>query len=339
METIALGASGRQTSRLGYGCSRLMGSVGRRESLALLEAAFDAGVRHFDVAPAYGHGDAESCVGEFLARHRDQITVATKYGVPIHEQGGLKFMLRKAAQPLFAAIPGLKRTLQQVAAAPASAAPGPRESLPFTTDLARASIEKSLVDLKTDRIDMFLLHEVEASDLTDPGLLRLLEDFVSSGKIGAFGSASGWEKISALVQQHPRYCGVLQHEWSVLDPIIPPGPAFRIHHRSLTLHFGELRAALRADKVRSARWSGIVGTDMTDGETLARLMLKAALICNPESVILFSSKKADHIRHNVDSIDLPGAAEQAKRLYSLVRAEAKEVIPASRAASDSPVRV
>lgn len=338
MKMIALGASGRQTSQLGYGCSRLMGSVSRKESLGLLEAAFDAGVRHFDTAPAYGHGNSEGCVGEFLARHRGEITVTTKYGVPTHHQSGLKFAVRKMALPLIEMVPGLKRKLQSATAAPASSSPAPRESLPFTADLAKASLEKSLVELRTERIDVFMLHEVQASDLTDEGLLRMLEDALAAGKIGTFGCASGWEKTGALVTRHPRYCRVLQHEWSVLDPVIPPGPAFRIHHRSLTLHFGELLAALQADKGRATRWSASVGADVSDGEKLAALMLKAALVLNPASVILFSSKRVQHIRHNVASIDGPGLEEQAKRLYQLVRSEAKEVIPQCVAASDTPAR-
>jgi D-threo-aldose 1-dehydrogenase len=51
---IDLATTGRKTTRLGYGCSSLMGAMGRKESLAMLECAFDAGVRHFDVAPMYG---------------------------------------------------------------------------------------------------------------------------------------------------------------------------------------------------------------------------------------------------------------------------------------------
>ena len=59
MEQIRLASSGRETTRLGYGCSSIMGALGRRQSLRLLEAAYDAGIRHFDVAPMYGYGEAE----------------------------------------------------------------------------------------------------------------------------------------------------------------------------------------------------------------------------------------------------------------------------------------
>ena len=50
-------------ARLGYGTSGLHGGLSKRPSLRLLEAAFDAGVRHFDTAPMYGLGDSEAIGG------------------------------------------------------------------------------------------------------------------------------------------------------------------------------------------------------------------------------------------------------------------------------------
>jgi aryl-alcohol dehydrogenase-like predicted oxidoreductase len=69
MQTVALGTTGRSTTRLGFGCSSVMGSLNRRDSLRMLASAFDAGIRHFDVAPMYGYGEAEVCLGEFLKHH------------------------------------------------------------------------------------------------------------------------------------------------------------------------------------------------------------------------------------------------------------------------------
>ena len=326
MNQIPLGLTGRQTTRLGYGCSRLMGSIGRRESAALLEAAYDAGIRHFDVAPAYGVGQAEVCVGDFLTRHRAEVTIATKYGVPVHDHPGLKLTLRRLVMPFIDRVPRLKQRLQRAQLSTAASAPGPREFLPFTPALIRASVENSLRLLKTDRIDLFLLHEVIAEDLADDHILRLLEDYVTAGTIGAFGCASGYDCIVPLTELRPQYCSVLQHEWSVLNPLLPPGP-FRILHRSLSEHFTELHAALLADKPRAARWSAFVGTNVADHETLSHLMLKASLAANPDSVILFSSKKPKHIQANVALVDDTQAEDQALKLYSLVRAEAQVILP------------
>ena len=56
--------------------------LNRRQSLALLESAFEAGIRHFDTAPMYGYGEAESCLWEFLSKHPGEMTVTTKFGIP-----------------------------------------------------------------------------------------------------------------------------------------------------------------------------------------------------------------------------------------------------------------
>src|SRR5437764_7899291 len=103
MERVELGTTGRTTTRLGFGCASLMGALGKRESLALLEAAYEAGVRHFDVAPLYGFGQAEGCLGEFLAGRRDQVTVTTKYGIPPAKNPGLIGLARSLARPVIKA--------------------------------------------------------------------------------------------------------------------------------------------------------------------------------------------------------------------------------------------
>src|ERR1035437_1125675 len=128
MERIELGTTGRTTTRLGFGCSSLMGAMGRKQSLAILESAFDAGIRHFDVAPMYGFGQAESCLGEFLSRHRADVTVTTKYGIPPAKHQGLISVARSIARPLVKALPGLKRGLSSVAGKAAQ----PAEKASFT---------------------------------------------------------------------------------------------------------------------------------------------------------------------------------------------------------------
>ncbi|HEX9198891.1 MAG TPA: aldo/keto reductase [Acidobacteriaceae bacterium] len=317
MDRIDLGTTGRTTTRLGYGCSSLMGAMGRKQSVALLEAAFDAGIRHFDVAPMYGFGQAESCVGEFLARHCADVTVTTKYGIPPAKNQGLIGVARMLARPVVKALPGLKRGLSNVA----GKATQPAEKASFTAAQAKQSLERSLAELRTDRIDVWLLHEVTAEDLRDDGLLRLLEDSVAAGTIGTFGVGSGREKLSALLAARPDYCRTVQFEWSVLDPPVVAAKSFRIHHRALTDHFRELHAGFVQNKIRSARWSEKVGADLCDREVLASLMLKAALVENPQSVILFSSKSVAHMWVNVAAAEDALLEAPAHRLYALVQEE------------------
>jgi hypothetical protein len=67
--------------------------------------------------------------------------------------------------------------------------------------------------------------------------------------------------------------------------------------------------------------------DLSEGERLAELMLKASLELNPGSVVLFSSKNPKHIAHNVAVAQNEGLAAPARELYRLVQeyAESRRV--------------
>jgi D-threo-aldose 1-dehydrogenase len=328
MEQIALGDTGRLTTRLGFGCSSLMGASSRRASLALLESAFDAGIRHFDVAPMYGYGEAESCLGEFLDRHRAEVTITTKYGIPPARKSSVIALGRRIAGPIVKTFPGLKQRLASVA----NTATHNPDRATFTPTEAKASLERSLTALRTDRIDLWLLHEASAADLQDDALLALLEEEVKKGTIGSFGIGSEAAKIPALLTEHPDYCRTLQYEWSILDPSIYSSinPAiettplsgrrpFRIHHRAFTANFRAVHRALTHDKQLCQRWSASINTDLSNSGDLARLILKASLVMNPNSVVLFSSKNSRHIQTNVQVAGDSSLNEPARQLYELAQ--------------------
>jgi aryl-alcohol dehydrogenase-like predicted oxidoreductase len=316
VEQIRIAHSGRETTRLGYGCSSIMGALGHRDSLRLLEAAYDAGIRHFDVAPMYGYGEAESCLGDLVDRHRD-ISVTTKYGIAPPKRGGLLRSARRVAGPVLQRIPALKKRLARAAAAVAA----PAEKSHFSAAEARASLDNSLRALRTEFIDIWLLHEAEAADLTDDSLLRFMEDSVAQGKIGSFGVGSDSAKLPALLSDRPAYCRVVQHDWSVLDNAEQPSPAFHIHHRALTDRLHTLHADLTADRARLYRWSDATGVDLARREHLAALMLKAALVLYPDTILLVSSRNPAHIRENVRVAEDASLEQPARRLYELVQRE------------------
>ncbi|HWW97870.1 MAG TPA: aldo/keto reductase [Edaphobacter sp.] len=321
MEQIALGTTGRHTTRLGFGCANLMGATGRRDSLKLLEAAYDAGIRHFDVAARYGYGAAESCLGEFLQRHRGQVTVTTKYGTLPVKRTALISLGRRIVGPVVKKLPGLK---QRLAPAANKATRNP-ERPSYTAAQAKTFLDRSLAALRTDHIDLWLLHEASASDLQDDALLRLLEDLVQQGIIGSFGVGSSADKVPALLAERPAYCRSLQYEWSVLDAPIQTTELFRIHHRALTSNFLSIHTALINNKSLCKRWSASTNSDLSNPEALAALMLKASLVMNPGSVILFSSKNPQHIQANVRTAADPALELPARQLHHLVQSESDQL--------------
>jgi aryl-alcohol dehydrogenase-like predicted oxidoreductase len=94
METRTLGTNGLDVSALGLGCMGMSFAYGpapdRGEMISLLRAAVDLGVTFFDTAQVYGPFTNEDLVGEALAPVRDQVVIATKFGLvkPTGETGG-----------------------------------------------------------------------------------------------------------------------------------------------------------------------------------------------------------------------------------------------------------
>jgi aryl-alcohol dehydrogenase-like predicted oxidoreductase len=326
MQTIPLADTNRQTTRLGFGCGSIMGATNRRDSLKLLETAYEAGIRHFDVAPMYGYGEAETCLGEFLQRHRGHVTVTTKYGILPQKKSAIIKLGRSLTGPILKQLPNLKRSLTQAANAAIRTPTRSQERPTFTAAQAKASLDCSLAALRTGHIDLWLLHEATARDLQDDSLLELLEAEVKKGTIGAFGIGSSAEKISALLAERPAYCRTLQYEWSILNSRIPTAATqsnepFRIHHGALTKNFRAVHTALVKNKSLCQSWSASTNTDLTHPEALAHLMLKASLVMNPASIILFSSKNPTHIQANVELAAGPTLELPARQLYDLVRAD------------------
>src|SRR5262245_18571818 len=83
--TVRLGRSELEVTRVGFGYGPLGNVTGSENSAdwarAVLEAAWDHGLRYFDTAPLYGCGFAERCLGDALReRPRDQFVLSTKVG-------------------------------------------------------------------------------------------------------------------------------------------------------------------------------------------------------------------------------------------------------------------
>ncbi|MGI2142811.1 aldo/keto reductase [Shewanella frigidimarina] len=84
MKSRNLGAGLGAVSAIGLGCmgmSEFYGPSNKSQSLATLEYALDKGINFFDTADTYGLGHNEELLSSFLARHRDEITLATKFGI------------------------------------------------------------------------------------------------------------------------------------------------------------------------------------------------------------------------------------------------------------------
>ena len=297
-------------NRLGFGGSNLLGDKTRTQGIALLEAAYEEGIRHFDVAPAYGYGDAEALVGEFARGKRDKIRIATKFGLepmkPLAGTGGLVNLVRK-----------VMRTSPWVRALVRSKAPSLIKRGQFDLKFAQMSLERSLRLLNTDFIDLYLLHECTPADCSQP-LLEFLQNAVLEGKIRRFGIGTEFSQAKLICTCCSQFTPLIQIKSSIVEPnlsaLFAPGVASSPEARTVITHgsftvMPKLRERLTNDPVWAERWSRILDLDLRDSESLAALVLQQALRINRKGVVLFQSGSVHRAVSNI-------RAAREKRLTS-----------------------
>jgi aryl-alcohol dehydrogenase-like predicted oxidoreductase len=319
--------TGRPTTRLGFGCA-FPRSVSRQGAAVLLDAAFDAGIRHFDVAPSYAEGAAEEVLAEFLRKHDDGITVTTKYGLlPPTMRARHVRMVRAALRPALEwlrRVPALAKGLARSAAAL-----NVSSKAAFSASEAKLSLARSLTELRLGRVDIFLMHEPTATDLNDD-LLEFLRQAVASELIGCFGIGGEASRGPGLYAKRRPFCDVMQYDWSALSPPFAYPGSLRVLHSVFSRQLRRVHQALgRRPDIRE-RWSARTGVNLGDLRTLADVTLKAALARHPDSIVLFTSSKPQNIFRNVSVAEDLKLETNALQLCELIEQQGAEFPVPSR---------
>lgn len=179
------------SSILGFGCAPILGAVGAREAERALRTALDAGITHYDVARSYGYGEAEKFLGRFLRGRRDQVVVASKFGIRAT-------WCARAARPLK---PLVRMLRPRRANAPGPSKPGPavpqrdifHKRIEVTVANMVRNLEETLRALRTDHLDLFLVHEPVRPVRDQAAVLECAAKLKREGKIKEFGVAFSWD--------------------------------------------------------------------------------------------------------------------------------------------------
>ncbi|MCW2967002.1 MAG: Aldo/keto reductase [Solirubrobacteraceae bacterium] len=152
MRNVALGSQGLTTSAEGLGCMGMSAFYGDRDdqqSEATLLAALDAGVTLLDTAQAYGPFTNERLVGKAIAGRRDEVVLATKFGVERKEDGS-------------------------------------RGGINGSPEYVRSACDASLKRLGVDHIDLYYQHRVDnAVPIEDT--IGAMAELVTAGKVKHLG--------------------------------------------------------------------------------------------------------------------------------------------------------
>jgi aryl-alcohol dehydrogenase-like predicted oxidoreductase len=308
---VTLGATGIETSCLGFGCASLGSRVAPRDGLAALAAAFERGVTWIDLAPIYGGGEAEAIVAPFLAGRRGAVQVCTKVGYALPARpAGLKAALVPLARRAVAAVPRLRTALR------GSGVQAPRR-LPLTPELVTGSLEASLRRLGTDHVDLYALHAADAAEVGREPVLRALEDVVAAGKARAVAVASDEAAAERALGIGAPYGAV---QFALPGPGAPAGLPARaaaagmgcLVHSVFGVDGALARLGRRVARDAAARAEVLERTGAAEpGEALARLLLGRAFALNPGGVVLASMFSARSREANLAGAAAPSAPEAA----------------------------
>jgi len=142
----------------------------------LLRQAYDLGVTFYDTADTYGNGKGETILTEALAGVRDKIVIGTKFGYDFYSHCDRREGQREIPQD-------------------------------FSVRHLNLALEESLRRLRTDYIDIYLLHNPRLWAIESDDLFEALEDLKRAGKVRHFGvtmgPAIGWEPegVAALQER------------------------------------------------------------------------------------------------------------------------------------------
>nr|WP_042195775.1 aldo/keto reductase [Kibdelosporangium sp. MJ126-NF4]CEL22215.1 Aldo-keto reductase [Kibdelosporangium sp. MJ126-NF4]CTQ92997.1 Aldo-keto reductase [Kibdelosporangium sp. MJ126-NF4] len=168
-----------EVSAQGLGCmgmSQSYGPADRDESVATVNAALDAGVTLLDTADVYGLGHNEQLVGAAISARRDEVVLATKFG------------MKRILDPSDSGVRG-------------------------DADYVRSACDASLRRLGVDHIDLYYAHRIDP-DVPVEETVGAMAALVDAGKVRHIGlSEASAESIRRACAVHP--IAALQSEWSL----------------------------------------------------------------------------------------------------------------------------
>lgn len=305
MRTVTLHGFDSPVGVIGFGCASLGSRVSASRGRHALEEAHAAGVNWFDVAPAYGAGDAETILGTFARGKRNRILICTKVGLAPPQRNALLKRVYAVARPVVGAMTGLRRAFRRM--------PSTRNvSLPLTPQLITDSLHRSLQRMGTDHVDVFALHKPAHADIARDDVQRTLQELRRAGKVCHIGVAGDLE-AARLALAHRETYSVVQIADDPLEqpllqlPVQSERPYAVITHSILGIDGTRerlLRALRGAGKPTSVRLTGLGYSDSLE-QAVAELLLDRALAANAGGVVLMSMFSARHRAENLRRAEGP----------------------------------
>jgi len=307
VERRRLGTQGLEVGATGLGCmgmSEFYGTADEGEAIATIQRALDLGVTLLDTADMYGPFTNEELVGRAIAGRRDQVVLATKFGI-----------VRDAGDPS-------------------------RRGIEGNPEYVRKAIEGSLGRLGVDYVDLYYQHRVDP-DTPIEETVGAMAELVREGKVRYLGlSEAAPDTIRRAHAVHP--ISALQTEYSLWtrDPeeeVLPTVHELGIGFVAYSpLGRGFLSGRIQSPddleegdfRRRNPRFQGenfernlelvesVREIAEEKGITPAQLALAWVLAQGEDIVPIPGTKRRDRLEENVAALDVDLTAEDLDRIES-----------------------
>ena len=303
MQARRLGEGGPEVSVVGLGTNNFGRRCDYDRTLAVIDAALDAGITLFDTADIYGQGMSEEFIGRALEGRRDAVVLATKFGSEMDER--------------------------------------PEES-PGRPEYVRWAVEGSLRRLRTETIDVYQMHQPDSSTPIEE-TLGVLHDLVHEGKVRWTGSSNfsveqieDAERVADELTVLPRFVSA-QNQYSLVerdveDDVLPVCerlgigflPYFPLASGLLTGKYrrGEeaTEGRLAGQEIAEERWERTEALQKfadARGVTLLEVAIGGLLAQPAVSSVIAGATKPEQVRANVAAGAWEPSADDVEELRAL----------------------
>ncbi len=320
MEYRKFGSTDLQPSAIGLGAAPLGSRTSPKESIQVLNEAFDLGITFYDTAPSYGQGESEKIIGKVFEKKRDKVIITTKVGryptYALQMASKFKPLARKVLQKLSGN--GVRQPVQSSVQTFIRS----QTKSNFQPSTLSQSVEASLRRLRSDYIDLLLLHDIPQSTETDK-VFELLQSLKQQGKVRYYGVSASSLEETLMWLEHP--------EWEISALQLPVN-LFRLNIMDQCLPIAQKRGIavigreplaggkLIPSTVNDANRLTYLGANQSDSRftflrgnnirTMAQAGLQFVYQTEGVSVVLTGMSKVDHVRENVAALQLPELTPQ-----------------------------
>lgn len=311
-----------RVSALGLGGASLGSRVGGKQARRILEESFDAGITFYDTAPLYGEGDSESLIGRTFESCRDRVVISTKVGWLPNRMLRLVKPVKGMVRSLLKSVNS--RSLQRHAQKFIRS----NNRIDLSEEAMNASVDSSLRRLRTDYIDLLLIHKTPDRALI-PEIIESLQRLRRSGKVRYFGvSPQTIDELRDWLRLECPGLAALQVEVNALNYFRVHSELMMAHDRKIAIVAREVYAQGRLISRNGAGGGtlGFVGEGYdrrfeflsTPGSSVEQGALKLVMQHPAVSTVLVGMSSHEHLIQNLASVSQPPLSEvQLQRIRNI----------------------